>query len=446
MCDSLVGSAGAAGPRPSSPLVIMRNQILFILLFVLAAAGRLLYIIHFRTYLTVGAGGEMEHAAVTLAQRGFIGDAFGPGTGPTAHLVPLYPMLLAGIYRVFGWNTLEARLIQELLAIAATSAGIAILPFVARKARLPLTAGILAAALLAVLPIHLWVETSGNWEQPYAALALLGLFWCFLSLHEARWQSWRAAALVGAFLGAAALLSASMVAVGACLFAASLWSAPGARKRVLTRGLLLASISALVISPWAIRNYRELGGFIPLRSNFGLELAVGNNDKANGIGYDPSWEGPAGADFPAHPFRNIEELTQLRSMGERAYMEAKQREGITWIRTHPGRFAALTAHRFVLFWFPTPDLWTAPTPLRGFKAAISAAISAGALLGLAALFASRHPSRWFLLAALFGASAVYFILHVGVRYRYPVIGLSTLLAAYALLRAVEWIRARRTWA
>ncbi len=252
----------------------------------------------------------------------------------------------------------------------------------ARKARLPLAAGIVAAVLLAVLPVHLWIETSGSWEQPYAALALLGLLWCFISLHEARWQSWRAAALVGAFLGAAALLSASLVAAGACMFAASWWSAPGARKRVLTRGLLLASMSALVISPWAVRNYRELGGFIPLRSNFGLELAVGNNDNANGIGYDPSWEDSARADSPMHPFRNSEERARLRSMGERAYMEAKQREGMAWIRTHPRRFATLTARRFVLFWFPTPDLWTAPTPLRGFKAAISAAIGAGALLGL----------------------------------------------------------------
>jgi len=304
----------------------------------------------------------------------------------------------------------------------------------------------IAAALLAVLPIHLWVETSGYWEQPYAALALLGLLWCFLSLHEARWRSWRAAATVGAFLGAAALLSASMVAVGACLFAASWWSAPGARKRVLSRGLLLASMAALVISPWTIRNYREMGDFIPLRSNFGLELAVGNNDKANGIGYDPSWEGSAGGDFPTHPFRNPEEREQLLAMGERAYMEAKEREGIAWIRTHPGRFATLTLRRLFLFWFPTPDLWTAPTPLRGFKAATSALIGAGALMGLAALFASRHPNRWFLLAALFGASAIYFILHVGVRYRYPVVGLSTLLGAWVLLRAVEWLRARRTWA
>jgi hypothetical protein len=421
----------------------MRNQILFILLFVLAAAGRLAYIVHYRTYLTVGAGGEMEHAAVTLAQHGFIGDAFGPGTGPTAHLVPLYPMLLAGVYRIFGWNTLEGRLVQELLAIAVSSAGIALLPFVARKARLPLTAGIIAAALLAVLPIHLWIETSGNWEQPYAALALLGILWCFLSMHEAGWRSWRAAALVGAFLGGATLLSASMVAAGACLFAAAWWSTPSARKQVLTRGLVLAVMSVLVIAPWTIRNHREMGGFIPLRSNFGLELAVGNNDEANGIGYDPSWEGPAGAGFPAHPFRTVEERTRLLSMGELAYMRAKQREGIAWITTHPGRFATLTLRRFALFWFPSPDFWTAPTPLRGLKAAISGAISAGALLGLVGLFAVRHPYRWYFPAALFGTSAVYFILHVGVRYRYPIVGLSTLLAAWVLLRAVEWIRPRR---
>lgn len=425
---------------------MMRNRTLFIALFLLAAAGRLVYILHFRTYLTIGAAGEMEHAAVTLARYGFLGDAFGPDTGPTAHLVPLYPMFLAGIYRVFGWNTPEGKLVQELLSITATSAAIALLPFVARKARLPLAAGIVAAALLAVLPIHLWIETSGNWEQPYAALALLGLLWCFLSLHEARWQSWRAAALVGVFLGAAALLSASLVAAGVCMFVASWWSDPSARRRALTRGLLLASMSALVISPWAIRNYREFGGFIPLRSNFGLELAVGNNDAGGGIGYDPSWEESAGTNFPTHPFRNPEERAQLLAMGERKYMQAKQREGIAWIRAHPVRFASLTLRRFVLYWFPPPDLWTAPTPLRGFKAVISGVIGAGALLGLAGLFAARHPYRWFFLAAVLGTSAVYFVLHVGVRYRYPVVGLSTLLAAWVVLRAAERVRGMTRWA
>jgi hypothetical protein len=205
-------------------------------------------------------------------------------------------------------------------------------------------------------------------------------------------------------------------------------------------------MSALVISPWAIRNYRELGDFIPLRSNFGLELAVGNNDNANGIGYDPSWEGSVGAGFPAHPFRNPEERAQLLAMGEREYMQAKQREGIAWIRMHPVRFASLTLRRFVLYWFPPPSLWTAPTPLRGFKAAISGVIGAGALLGLVGLFAARHPYRWFFLAAVLGTSAVYFVLHVGVRYRYPVFSLSTLLAAWVVLRAAERVRGMTRWA
>ena len=28
---------------------------------------------------------------------------------------------------------------------------------------------------MAVAPLNLWIETSGSWEQPYAALALVGL-------------------------------------------------------------------------------------------------------------------------------------------------------------------------------------------------------------------------------------------------------------------------------
>ena len=42
-------------------------------------------------------------AGAILAGRG-IADVYGVGTGPTAHASPAYPILLAGVYRIFGFG------------------------------------------------------------------------------------------------------------------------------------------------------------------------------------------------------------------------------------------------------------------------------------------------------------------------------------------------------
>src|SRR4051812_39065369 len=46
--------------------------------------------------------GEMLEAAKPLATTGRLADPFGEPTGPTAHLAPVYPALLAAEFRLFG--------------------------------------------------------------------------------------------------------------------------------------------------------------------------------------------------------------------------------------------------------------------------------------------------------------------------------------------------------
>ena len=62
-------------------------------------------------------------------------------------------------------------------------------------------------------------------------------------------------------------------------------SAPWAK---LAMAALLVFTIGLV--PWTIRNYRVFGKFIVLRSNFGLELWLGNNPER--YGHDVSMGAP----------------------------------------------------------------------------------------------------------------------------------------------------------
>src|SRR5438477_464003 len=116
---------------------------------------------------------ETNRAAVSVARSGQLGDIFFRGSGPSAHLAPLHPLMLGAIYRCFGIETPRSLLIQACIAITIVSLIMAGVPLLAERARLSPAAGILAAAVMAVLPFNLYVETSGTWEQAESCAALL---------------------------------------------------------------------------------------------------------------------------------------------------------------------------------------------------------------------------------------------------------------------------------
>src|SRR3569623_895651 len=45
---------------------------------------------------------EMEREAISMATIGVLGNAFSLPTGPSATVPPLYPLIMSGIFRVFG--------------------------------------------------------------------------------------------------------------------------------------------------------------------------------------------------------------------------------------------------------------------------------------------------------------------------------------------------------
>src|SRR5438105_1389330 len=166
-----------------------RRLLCVLLVFTLAFSVRLAYIFLKQIYLEPGAA-EMERAAASLADHGLLGNVYAADSGPSAHVAPLYPLFLSLIYRLFGSGGGAGRLAQELAAIGISSLAIALLPVIARRSKLATGSGWIAATVLAILPLNLWVETSGAWEQPSAALLLLFLFWTVLVLRDRHWQPW----------------------------------------------------------------------------------------------------------------------------------------------------------------------------------------------------------------------------------------------------------------
>ena len=82
--------------------------------------------------------------------------------------------------------------------------------------------------------------------------------------------------------------------------------------------------------PWTIRNYRVFGKFIVLRSNFGLELWLGNNPAV------PDTWSPW-----LHPNDSLEEAQKYKRMGEIAYMEDKEQRSVRVHANASRRYAPL---------------------------------------------------------------------------------------------------------
>lgn len=401
-------------------------------LLVVIAVSRGAYVIHDRTF-TSTRGAELERAAASLAREGTLGNIYGAASGPSAHVAPLYPVLLAGVYAVFGWTTQAGRVVQEILATTATAIGLLMLPIVARRVRLDERAGWIAAIVLAVLPLNLWIETSGSWEQPYAALALIGLVLLFTRIRREQWAALSTVSLTGVVAGLTILLSPVLgLAVALMTLGACEWRTAGAA--TVRRACLLAVIAAGVILPWTIRNYIQLGAVIPVRSNAGLELALGNNDWANGRTFVTAFDAADNVMLAHHPLTSEEERLQLLRMGEARYMSSKRDEAWQWIARHPEKAAALTVARFRLYWFPPPDLWSPSSPGRWLKSGFGTVTGLASLCALIVLAVSRHTSAGILAGAVLGPSLPYLVTHVDPRYRYPVYGLTTLLAVDLLLR------------
>src|SRR5262249_1099907 len=112
------------------------------------------------------------------------------------------------------------------------------------------------------------------WETSLSALLVATLLWLTIELTEA--PSPRKWAVHGLLWGLALMTNPSIAAALPVLL---LWSAWRAKEKTNWRGPFLALGLALACCiPWTVRNYIVFHRFIPLRSGFGFELYIGNNE------------------------------------------------------------------------------------------------------------------------------------------------------------------------
>lgn len=361
--------------------------------------------------------------ATSLVERGEFADPYMVPTGPSAHLPPLVPGILALCWSLFGMG-LGGGYAVWIFSITAFSALYALLPWLGGELGLGREAGVLAGIVgsLIVLP-------PGNGEE--IAGIFLGLVAIvFLRRWTSGLGSFGGSLLLGVTCGGAFHLQPVLLPVVLGWMAFELWWSRDSRKWSLSAVIVLGMFIACV--PWGWRNYTAFNEVLFIRGNLGLELRMGNHDGATGA---MDVMVPRG-DF-RHPRAHLEEARLVQELGEAEYMRRARVEAIDWIRAHPGEFLRLTASRFTQHWF---GLFHQP------RAALAVtALTILALLGAwRALPAMTHPQRAALMTPLIFYPLIYYFVGYMPRYRVPLDWILLLLAGAAVW---SWLEGRsRQWA
>ena len=137
---------------------------------------------------------ESGNIAHSLATGHGFSSPFRVDTGPTAWMTPLFPLLLAGIFRIFGVYTFHAWAAMVLLNISCCTLACIPIYFAARRiGGIALAAA--AAWLWAIFPNAILMPVESMWDACISALLVATILWATLALERAN----RNACAIGAF-------------------------------------------------------------------------------------------------------------------------------------------------------------------------------------------------------------------------------------------------------
>jgi len=374
-------------------------------------------------YLIPNTDWELGAIAISLVKTGQFANPYMVQTGPTAHLPPLYPIIFAFIYHLFGL-TARAGYVSMGFIITTNSIMYAILPWLGVKFGLPGQAGLIGGLAGAFM-----VEWSAHGE------GLTGIFLglilvAFLKRWSGRQHSVFGSLLLGIGIGATFHLQPVLFATVLGCLAFEIWWQKGQEKFVFTIVLIAGIVLACV--PWTWRNYSVFHEFFFIRSNLGLELRMGNHDDAVAAMEVMDITQPG-----AHPRTHIQEALKLRNLGEVIYMQQALDETLNWIRNNPGKFLKLTGLRFTHFWFGPLH-----QPMTVFYITMLTIL---ALLGSRRIYSDLSlPERMVVLIPLITYPVIYYFVPYMPRYRTPIDWILLILASTEIW---HWIRSgtRSIW-
>ncbi len=396
-------------------------------------------------------GGEMGRIARALATGFGYADPFTGHTGPTAWVPPLYPLLLAGIFKVFGVYTAQsAWVILAINSIFSAATSPVIYEIAARcfhsqgnsRAR---KIALWSGWLWALHPAAMQYAVRWVWDMSVATFVFSKLVVLALrvrgvgeQLPASQTQTTSRWAVFGVLSGVIGLINSTLLLfLPVCGLWMLLGIVQGAMKgdvkdkaalpRALLKAVMAAALFFACLTPWVWRNWRVFHAFVPIRGNFGAEL-----HSSVAEGYDGFTLGGPVPICDACP-----EYKEYKRMGELIYVRQEKRLAEEYIGSHKVRFAQLALKRFYFYWVSVPHpiefgIWN-----EAFRVLNYSFISLAGLLGLALALKQRIPGAVLFAWAFVLLPLVYYFVTVQARFRHPLEPILTILAVFLFQSATR---------
>lgn len=284
-------------------------------------------------------------------------------------------------------------------------------------------AALTACLLLAIWPMHIEFTTVIASELIFTALLLAAL--CVWESRRLSW--WWQALLLGTAVAAASYVRPTALLLPVVLACSTVFDSRRRWHGIKTAGACVL-VAGLLIAPWSIRNAHAFGEFVPISTNAGVNLWMGNNPASRG----------SYTEVPA-AFAGMNEAERDRRLGA---------AGRQYIIDHPGRFVLNTGFRLVdTFGQETIGVhWNEPGLKRAFGTGVLLPLKVAGqvfwmgVLGLGLWGSAMLVRRQGWRSAVFHSATLTILYFVAVhslivsqdRYHFPVTPLIALLAGFAL--------------
>jgi hypothetical protein len=381
---------------------------------------------------------EVGRIARALATGYGYADPFIGHTGPTAWSPPLYPLLLAGVFKLFGvYTPASAWVILTLNSVFSA----AIIPAIYEIAdrcfdangfgpRVALWSGWLWTLYPAALQyaVH-WV-----WEMSLTTCLFAWVLVIALRVRgigdktpsadsnpqAANPQTPTRWAIFGILWALICMSNSSLLLF---LPACGLWMLAGSLRstvKTLPKAALAGLLFCLCLSPWVYRNWTVFHAFIPTRGNLGAEIYQSILPEHQAF--------PWGTTIPYvedHP-----EYKAYKSMGEVAYVKQKGAAANVLIATHKKRFATYALKRVYFFWVSVPHPIEKGWFLEIVREMNYCFLSLAGIFGLVLALKRRVPGSWLFAWTFLLVPVAYYLVTVQARFRHPLEPLITILAVF----------------
>ncbi len=367
-------------------------------------------------------GWEMGRIARSIATgQGFSSPTDLP-SGPSAWAPPVYPYILAGVFKLFGiYSNLSAWVI---LAFNSIFSALTCLTLYRIAQKIYGVAVARATAWTwALFPYAIYWPVRVVWEMSLSAFLLSLAFLLTLRMADQpppsrRWIEF------GLLWGLLALTNTAVLSVLPFCLLYLFWRLPRRSGQIWGVSLCLLA-AALLVSPWLVRNYVVFGQFVFVRDNLPLEMHMANNDQSTGL-----WT------RGEHPGNDPEAMRRFQELGEIRFMEEKRQQFREFVRQHPGEFLRFTLERSLYFWIGPPQA----DVVAGYDLMIARHImfilpAVFAFTGLWLTLRARKPGGFLLACFLLIYPLPYYLVNPFPRYKHAIEPEMILLAVFLFYEA-----------